>query len=489
MAEPQVPIPSGEVNEKPGAIVSSTQPSPVDSDAESPQTDHHLHPRGDPARKLGSIITILSSALANLSDGYQQNLASSTNVIFNHLLGSKVYTSSIQTRISNSLLVGSVLGILLFGYLADRFSRKGGMLATSGLVIIGSFLATLALQVLPLGTSNMLWYMVVVRGAAGVGVGGEYPTSSAAALESSNEHFDRRRGPIQVLISTLMATSGGALCTLVYFLALVGSGDNLQVAFHAMYAISIILPVLVVISRWRMQDGLLFQRSNFKTRKIPWMLLLRQYWPRMVTTSAAFFLYDFVNFPNSIMSSAIINSLVPGKAVRTVALWQLYLALMPIPGVFVGAWLVNRVGRRWTGILGFMVGYVVIGFIIGGLYTRLTTESLPAFVVLYGLLQAFGHLGPGATIGLISAEAFPTAARGMGYGVAAGFGKAGAAIGTQVFTPIREAAGPSSTFYVAGGIGVVASGIYWFLPEGNRMELERADEEFEKLMAGYGKGV
>lgn len=116
--------------------------------------------------------------------------------------------------------------------------------------------------------------------------------------------------------------------------------------------------------------------------------------------------------PNSIMSGVIIKSMVPGGNVRTVALWQLYLALMPVPGVLVGAWLVNKIGRRWTGILGLLAGYVVCGFIIGGLYDRLATESLPAFAVLYGLLQAFGHMGPGATIGLISCESFPTAARG-----------------------------------------------------------------------------
>lgn len=124
------------------------------------------------------------------------------------------------------------------------------------------------------------------------------------------------------------------------------------------------------------------------------------------------------------MSSVIINSLVPGKNVRTVTLWQLYLALMPVPGVLVDAYLVDRLGRRWTGMLGFTCGYLIIGFIIDGCYDRLTTEALPAFVVLYGLLQAFGHMGPGATIGLIPCEAYPTAVRGIGYGVSAGFGKA-----------------------------------------------------------------
>lgn len=60
----------------------------------------------------------------------------------------------------------------------------------------------------------MLWFLRIARGAAGVCVGGEHPTSTAAALESSNERFDYRRSPIQVLISTLMATSGGPICTL-----------------------------------------------------------------------------------------------------------------------------------------------------------------------------------------------------------------------------------------------------------------------------------
>ena len=103
------------------------------------------------------------------------------------------------------------------------------------------------------------------------------------------------------------------------------------------------------------------------------------------------------------------------------------------------------------------------------------------FIVLYGLLPALGHLGPGATVGLTSWEESPTPVCGMGCGIAAAFGKAEAAVGTQVFTPIREAAGPASTFHVAGAIGIVASGSHYFLPKGNRLELERADEEFERL--------
>lgn len=169
------------------------------------------------------------------------------------------------------------------------------MFFTSFLVVIGSLLTTLAFQVQPLGNSSMLWYVAIARGIAGVGVGGEYPSSAAAALEGSNEHFDHNRGPIQVLISTLMATSRGPLCTFVYLMALLGSNDNLKVAYHAMYSIPIILPIFVVMFRLKMRDAVLFQRSNFKKRNIPWTLILKKYWLRLLGTSTAFFLYDFVN--------------------------------------------------------------------------------------------------------------------------------------------------------------------------------------------------
>jgi hypothetical protein len=150
---------------------------------------------------------IFASALANFSDGYQNNLvsdaqepghmlnarsrliktqSSNTNVVFKHTLG-KAYTSSTQTRISNALLVGAVIGIILLGYTCDIWSRRGGLWVTSSLVVVGSLLATLVFQVQGQGVADMMWYMTIARGITGVGVGGEYPPSAAAALEGSNE--------------------------------------------------------------------------------------------------------------------------------------------------------------------------------------------------------------------------------------------------------------------------------------------------------------
>jgi hypothetical protein len=236
-----------------------------------------------------------------------------------------------------------------------------------------------------------------------------------------------------------MATLASPILQIVYLICLVASNNNLTITFHAIYGIAAVLPVVIIVLRIFMVDSTLFHNSNFINRRRSfrlYLLLARRYWWRIFTTSLAFFLYDCINFPNSIMSSSIIASLVKDDDIRKTAIWQVVLAVLPVPGVMVGAWLTNAIGRRNTGIMGF-AGYMLLGFIIGGTYSRLS-KNIAAFVVLYGLLQAFGHMGPGATIGLISSEAFPTAMRGMGYGIATAFGRTGAAVGTECFTPCKK---------------------------------------------------
>ncbi|KAE8350018.1 major facilitator superfamily domain-containing protein [Aspergillus coremiiformis] len=435
--------------------------------------------------RLQSNLTILSCYVANFSDGFQNSLANPTNVIFSKLLGPKGYPSVMQTRISNSLLIGAILGILALGYTSDIFSRRAGLLFTSGLVAIGTLMSTLALQVHP--TPNMLWYFIVVRGISGFGVGGEYPPSAAAGIEESDDFQRKYRGPIFISFTTLMATAAAPIQMIIYLICLIASNDNLPVTFHALYTIATILPVTILALRFFMTDSTLFHYSNFRNQHRPakfYLLLLARYKPRLFTTSLAFFLYDFINFPNSILSSTIINSLVHDHNIRTTAIWQVILGALPVPGVLVGAWLSKAIGRRYTGLIGF-AGYVVLGFVIGGTFPALS-KNMPAFVVLYGLLQAFGHLGPGATIGLISSESFPTAMRGMGYSVATAFGRTGAAVGTQCFAPLQQAAGKQATFYLAGGVAVLGMIVYWFLPESSELDLEEEDRELGVFLASHG---
>lgn len=297
-----------------------------------------------------------------------------------------------------------------------------------------------------------------------------------------------KRGPIYVVATTFVTCWGGPVCIFVYLMTLIASNNDLYTSYVAVNTMSIILPLFVFLFRLRMQDSNLFERSNFKsvkTARIPLRLIFKKYWLRLLGTGGAFFLYDFVNFPNSIMSSGIIDSLVPGKSLQTVALWQLILALMTLPGVFVGIFLVNSIGRRWTGILGFG-GYLLVGLIVGCSYAEIT-KVIPAFVVMYGLMQSLGHMGPGATLGLVSTESYPTAIRGVCYAISAAFGKAGAAVGTEAFTPIEENLGQRWTFFIAAIVGAIGMLFYWFLIEDmTQADLLAQDKEFELYLRENG---
>lgn len=57
----------------------------------------------------------------------------------------------------------------------------------------------------------------------------------------------------------------------------------------------------------------------------------------------------------------------------------------------------------------------------------------------YGVFLTLGEVGPGSTVVLCASECFPTSIRGQMMGFVAAWSKAGAAIGTQVFTAILNA--------------------------------------------------
>ena len=55
----------------------------------------------------------------------------------------------------------------------------------------------------------------------------------------------------------------------------------------------------------------------------------------------------------------------------------------------------DRIGRKQTMTLGFCL-WALLGFIIGGALWKIQS-ILPLFVVLYGIFNAFGEMGPGVS--------------------------------------------------------------------------------------------
>ncbi|KAF7966433.1 hypothetical protein HWV62_38392 [Athelia sp. TMB] len=440
-----------------------------------------------PKERLSAYFTIAAAAFGLISDGYQNNLMTMSNVVFKKLYPTE-YTATVSTRVSNALLVGAILGQLSVGLVCDRLGRKVALVATTLLIIIGATLGTAAHGAHG-SVQGLFWFLTVARGITGVGVGGEYPASSTSASEAANEKMVNNRGPVFIMVTNFVLSFGGPLAVCVFLIVLSAAGeDHLPTVWRVCFGIGILLPLTVFIFRLRMLSSKLYKKGAIK-HNVPYRLVLKRYWRELIGTCGAWFLYDFVTFPNGVFSGTIIASVVKNADIKQTAEWQLLLGAIALPGVFVGAALCNPLGRRNTMMLGFG-GYLVFGLIIGCAYEQIT-KIIPLFVILCwvisadyltqtGLMQSFGNLGPGDMLGLISSE-------GTAYGISAALGKTGAAIGTQAFTPIQTHLGKKWTFIIAAICGIAGILVtYFFVPDLTGVDLAEEDAKFMQYLADNG---
>ncbi|KAH3676414.1 hypothetical protein WICMUC_002045 [Wickerhamomyces mucosus] len=462
-------------------------------------------------KSISDIISIICCGVALISDGYQNNLMTMTNAVFKKLYPT-IYTSTLSTRVSNSLLVGEVLGMIVIGLTCDYLGRKWAIVSTTVLIVVGAILVTAAHGANG-SALGMFWMIIVCRGAIGFGVGGksiklggicveikiiseqhiltfeltigEYAACSSSSSEAANE-TTKRRGGVFVLVTNLPLALGGPLALVIFLIVYsAAGGDHLPTVWRVCMGIGCVWPLAVFYFRYKMAMNVLYKKSALRTN-VPYSLIFKHYWPRLIGTCGCWFIYDFVTFPNGIFSSTIISSVLgPETTLKETAEWTLLLTIIALPGVFLGSLVVDKIGRKYLLMAGF-TGYLVIGLVIGCAYYKIK-KIVPLFVVFYGIFNSFGNFGPGNCMGLVSSESFATPVRGTLYGLSAAFGKAGAAIGTQCFTAIENNLGKQWTFIIAailGSVGVVLA--YFTIPDLSDSDLMLEDVKFEKYLRENG---
>ncbi|KAJ5989277.1 Glycerophosphoinositol permease 1 [Penicillium waksmanii] len=449
-----------------------------------PTGSHTADPSREVSRKrqsLSDLFTIFASGFALISDGYQNNLMTMANVLLKKEYP-KEYTSTVSTRVSNALLVGEIIGQIVIGITCDYLGRKTAIVFTTAMIVVGGILATASHGVT---INGMFWMMTVARGVVGFGTGGEYPASSTSASESANELTPKHRGPAFIMVTNFPLSFGGPFAVSIFLIVLMACHEShYSTVWRVCFGIGCIWPLSVFYFRIRMLNSTLYRRGAIK-KHVPYLLVLRYYWKALIGTCGAWFLYDFVTFPNGVFSGTIISEATKAGSVRSTGEWQLLLGAIALPGVFLGAFLCNRVGRKNIMMIGFG-GYLIFGLIIGSSYDKIT-KIIPLFVVFYGLMQSCGNFGPGNMLGLLSSEAYATGVRGTCYGLSAAIGKTGAAIGTQAFQPIATHLGKRWTFIIAAICGIVGILVtYFFVPDLSGEDLRIRDEQFRVYLVANG---
>jgi MFS family permease len=78
----------------------------------------------------------------------------------------KQYTARWSTQVSNSLLVGEIIGQITIGLTCDYLGRKAAIMITTAMIVVGGILATASNGYT---IDGMFWMMTIARGIVGFG--------------------------------------------------------------------------------------------------------------------------------------------------------------------------------------------------------------------------------------------------------------------------------------------------------------------------------
>ncbi|KAK0372722.1 major facilitator superfamily transporter [Colletotrichum limetticola] len=436
-------------------------------------------------------LMVLFSGLAIGSDGYNAAVIGNVELLLAILYPDDL-TTTIYQRLSNAFLIGMIVGMILFGVISDQLGRKTGAVATTILLVLGIALSTAASGTT---TTGMFWMLIIARGIAGVGAGGEYPVSGAGAAEATDEDakFRKRRGFMFAMLADLSASLGyvwGGLVPLLLLLCVGQQVSKYHIVWRTSFALGMAPPLLIFWFRMRMAVSTAYRKSALRKQRMPYWLALKRYWRPLLGAASTWFLYNWISIPFGIFSSTIISRAnVEESLVKTLG-WGVVINCFYIPGPFIGGYLSDKIGRRQTMALGFTL-QAILGFVLGGAMNPIQ-GVFPLFVVLYGIFLTLGEVGPGSTVVLIASECFPTSIRGQMMGLISAFSKAGAAIGTQVFTAILNkyttdpSKGNQVAFLIGSGFAVLGAIIALFVIPDISRHLNDDDEAWKKYLAENG---
>ncbi|KXN81580.1 hypothetical protein AN958_04419 [Leucoagaricus sp. SymC.cos] len=464
--------------------------------------------------RVRGVSLIFACGTALFSDGYSNGVINNVNTLLTRIYGSeRIEANNYGTTLRSLAFAGTVVGMLLFGWLSDKMGRKFGMMSASAIV---AFFALLSAA--PAGAhgslSGMLAMLSAMRFLVGIGIGAEYPCGSVSAAEQSEEENVYRYAQHRwVALSTYNMIVWGfvfaAFVPLVLFW--IFGNDHLRAIWRLSLGLGAVPAALVFVWRLSMEEPTRYRKDSMKRTKIPYKLVFERYWVSLSAISVIWFLYDFIVYPFDIYSTTILNNITGGDdSLAVIFGWNVVINLMKVPGAIGGAFLLDFLDPKWT-LIGALIIQSVVGFLMSGLYKPMTVHIAVFAVitlnlirativanwylkVVYGIFQSLGGVGPGNCTILLAAKQSSTAVRGQYYGVAAAVGKLGAFVGTWAFPPMIDAfGGPQSTrgntgpFWVASGLSLLSAiiAVLWVKPMTHDGLIEE-DRAFREYLEAHG---
>jgi PHS family inorganic phosphate transporter-like MFS transporter len=444
--------------------------------------------------------TFLTAGMGFFTDAYDLFIIGTVIAIL-PMIGWSL-TKTDVALIGSMSLIAAVFGALTFGRLLDHLGRK----AVYGFELVLLVIGSVGSAFLSFKNPAMLigWRFVL-----GVGIGGDYATSSVIMAEYSNiKTRGKYVGSILSMQSIGLIVS--SLLALVFLLntKIIPLADTWKI----LLAVGAIPPAIVIYYRRKMPEPPRYTvakghaeeaAKNLKTYtgidvtmskqkeevNAPWYTLFkdRKFLITLIGTAGAWFLMDWAFYGNSIMSSRIFATLITQTGLAGLIKSSEYAALIftvaALPGYWLATFTLDKLGRKPIQMTGFIMLAVSYGIL--ALFPIIDTPAYIAeFLIVYGMSYFFMMFGPNVTTFVYPPEVFPATTRGLGSGISAAGGKAGAFIGTFV-----------DVFIIASGLSALMTVLAVFSigaliitilclpePKGRAMEEISREKEYTKTI-------
>ncbi|KAK0487091.1 phosphate transporter [Armillaria novae-zelandiae] len=420
--------------------------------------------------------------------------------------------------------VGTLVGQLLFGWLADILGRK----RMYGVELILMIIATFGQTVSGSGHAvNIIGVLVVWRFLMGVGVGGDYPLS---AIISSEFASTRIRGRMMNAVFAFQGWGNfaAALVSLImlFFATCLQITITVDFIWRLLIGIGCVPGVIALYFRLTIPETPRFtmdierniqqasadihQRPHRKHPKASWSDFFYYFgqWKNgkiLIGTAYSWFALDIAFYGLGLNSSIILEVIGFGTPLtsgsqkvydnlKNISVGNLVLSAAGlIPGYWVCFLFIDSWGRKPIQLMGFTVLtvlFIILGFGFDAL--NKTKSSRDAFVFLYCLTNFFQNFGPNTTTFIVPGEAFPTRYRSTAHGISAASGKLGAIVAQVGFAQLRNIGGTNK--FVKHILEIFAffmlTGIFstLLIPETKNKTLEElSNEDQEGFVRGAGR--
>lgn len=369
--------------------------------------------------------------------------------------------------LNGASLAAAAIGALAFGKLADIFGRKRLYGVEVAILFFGAILSA--------ASPSFTWLMIA-RILVGLGIGGDYPSSAIVASEYSPQH---RRGYLVLLVFAMQALG------LMVGPLLASSLLALQIPDAYCWRILLglgAIPAASVFFLRRQIDETPFFKINksaplevsrvvsdlvgFKENMQPLRqqhLFSKKWLKYLMGTAGAWFLLDVAFYGNGISSVMILKSLQPHQDLLEHTLLSAMMFLVfAVPGYFLAAKYIDKIGRKVLQTLGFSV--MALCYLLLSLLPNIGAH-LVTFIAIFGISFFFVNFGPNTTTFLVPSEIYPTSIRGQAHGFSAAIGKVGAFVGAFVMPIFLTHFGLSKTFSILAVVCIAGVACSRFIPE------------------------